>query len=71
MFYRGFTVEDGKAEIELNIPCAGDITIMVYHARSTFGGKVQGKVCIGEKEKHMYSKMCLFNFTSISWIYHL
>lgn len=28
----------------LNTPVCGDVTIVVYHARSTFGGKVQGKV---------------------------
>lgn len=41
---RGFEVEDGSAAIELNIPVCGDVMIVVYHARSTFGGKVQGKV---------------------------
>ncbi|XP_071477251.1 cyclin-G-associated kinase-like [Diadema antillarum] len=41
---RGFEIEDGSATIELNLPVAGDIMIAVYHARSTFGGKVQGKV---------------------------
>jgi len=42
---RGFEVEDGKASILLNTSVYGDITMVVYHARSAFGGKVQGKVC--------------------------
>jgi len=43
---RGFEVEDGKASVLLNTAVYGDVTIVVYHARSAFGGKVQGKVCI-------------------------
>ena len=42
---RGFSVEEGKVTIPLNTQVMGDVTIVVYHARSTFGGKVQGKVC--------------------------
>jgi len=38
-------VEDGKATVLLNTAVCGDVTIVVYHARSAFGGKVQGKVC--------------------------
>ena len=41
---RQFTAEDGKAILPLNTSVTGDVTIMVYHARSTFGGKIQGKV---------------------------
>ncbi|PIK59743.1 putative cyclin-G-associated kinase isoform X3 [Apostichopus japonicus] len=41
---RGFEVEDGTAFVDLNTTIAGDVTIIVYHARSTFGGRVQGKV---------------------------
>ncbi|XP_064605296.1 cyclin-G-associated kinase-like [Liolophura sinensis] len=41
---KGFTIEDGRAIIPLNIAAVGDTTIVVYHARSTFGGKVQGKI---------------------------
>ena len=37
-------VDEGKAVIPLNISVVGDITVVTYHARSTFGGKVQGKV---------------------------
>jgi len=37
-------VEDGKASVLLNTAVYGDVTIVVYHARSAFGGKVQGKV---------------------------
>jgi len=42
---RGFETEDGKASILLNTAVYGDVTIIVYHARAAFGGKVQGKVC--------------------------
>ena len=42
--YRGFSDSEGKATIPLNISANGDITVVVYHARSTFGGKIQGKV---------------------------
>lgn len=42
---RGFEVEDEKASVLLNTAVYGDVTIVVYHARSAFGGKVQGKVC--------------------------
>ncbi|XP_074640546.1 cyclin-G-associated kinase-like isoform X2 [Tubulanus polymorphus] len=41
---RGFNIEDRKALIPLNISATGDVTIVAYHARSTFGGKVQGKI---------------------------
>ncbi|XP_077981164.1 cyclin-G-associated kinase-like [Glandiceps talaboti] len=41
---RGFTVEDTKAIVDLDITVGGDIMIVLYHARSTFGGKMQGKV---------------------------
>ena len=41
---RGFTIEDSAATIPLNTSVCGDVTIVLYHARSTFGGKVQGKV---------------------------
>lgn len=41
---RGFSIEEYKAIIPLNISAVGDVTIIVYHARSTFGGKVQGKI---------------------------
>ena len=40
----GFEVADGKAVIPLNCAVQGDVTVIVYHARSTFGGKVQGKI---------------------------
>ncbi|GAB1607107.1 cyclin-G-associated kinase-like isoform X3 [Argonauta hians] len=41
---RGFSIEQYKLNIPLNISAVGDVTIVVYHARSTFGGKVQGKI---------------------------
>ncbi|XP_038056283.1 cyclin-G-associated kinase-like isoform X2 [Patiria miniata] len=41
---KGYVVEDGWAEISIDRMIYGDVMCMVYHARSTFGGKVQGKV---------------------------
>ncbi|KAJ8305794.1 hypothetical protein KUTeg_016339 [Tegillarca granosa] len=40
----GFVIEDGRAVVKMNIQVTGDVTVIAYHARSTFGGKVQGKV---------------------------
>ena len=51
-YYRGFVESEGKATIPLNISASGDITIMVYHARSTFGGKIQGKVKCPSTPRH-------------------
>ncbi len=44
-------VEQGKITIPLNTQVMGDVTIVAYHARSTFGGKVQGKVRVLAKMK--------------------
>ncbi|XP_076440781.1 cyclin-G-associated kinase-like [Babylonia areolata] len=41
---RQFTVDDRQVKLPLNISAAGDITLIFYHARSTFGGKIQGKI---------------------------
>ncbi|XP_045160118.2 cyclin-G-associated kinase-like [Mercenaria mercenaria] len=41
---KGYSEAEGKVTLPLNISAAGDITIIVYHARSTFGGKIQGKI---------------------------
>ncbi|WAR23455.1 GAK-like protein [Mya arenaria] len=41
---KGFSEAEGKVTIPLNVSATGDITITVYHARSTFGGKIQGKI---------------------------
>ncbi|XP_022105405.1 cyclin-G-associated kinase-like [Acanthaster planci] len=41
---KGYFVDDGWAEIPIDRVVYGDVMCMVYHARSTFGGKVQGKV---------------------------
>ncbi|KAL4236400.1 hypothetical protein ACF0H5_004785 [Mactra antiquata] len=41
---KGYSEYEGKVTLPLNISAAGDITIIVYHARSTFGGKIQGKI---------------------------
>lgn len=42
--HRGYQMEDGLAILPVNTAVQGDVTVYVYHARSTFGGKVQGKV---------------------------
>lgn len=34
---------DRRVDFNVNTKLYGDVTIAVYHARSTFGGKVQGK----------------------------
>ena len=39
-----YTDSEGSATLPVNISASGDITVCVYHARSTFGGKIQGKV---------------------------
>lgn len=41
---KGYSEAEGKVTLPVNISAAGDITIVVYHARSTFGGKIQGKI---------------------------
>lgn len=37
-------MEDGRAEIPLNITVQGDVLIVIYHARSVLGGRLQAKV---------------------------
>lgn len=46
MFFpcRDFKMEDGKAEIPLNVTVQGDVLVVIYHARSTLGGRLQAKV---------------------------
>lgn len=41
---RDFKMEDGKAEIPLNVTVQGDVLVVIYHARSTLGGRLQAKV---------------------------
>ena len=36
--------------IPLNTSVTGDITIIINHARSTLGGKMQGRVCIAKRQ---------------------
>lgn len=43
-FFRDFKTEDGKAVIQLGITVQGDVLIVIYHARSTLGGRLQAKV---------------------------
>ncbi|XP_076793862.1 cyclin-G-associated kinase isoform X5 [Arvicanthis niloticus] len=39
-----FKIEDGKAVIPLGITVQGDVLIIIYHARSTLGGRLQAKM---------------------------
>ncbi|XP_006893653.1 PREDICTED: cyclin-G-associated kinase isoform X2 [Elephantulus edwardii] len=39
-----FKTEDGKAIIPLGITVQGDVLIVIYHARSTLGGRLQAKM---------------------------
>ncbi|CAD5112095.1 DgyrCDS1335 [Dimorphilus gyrociliatus] len=41
---RMFSVDDSHISIPISCQVCGDVTIVVYHARSTLGGKVQGKI---------------------------
>ncbi|XP_051535546.1 cyclin-G-associated kinase-like isoform X1 [Myxocyprinus asiaticus] len=41
---KDFKMEDGRAEIPLNISVQGDVLIVIYHARSTLGGRLQAKM---------------------------
>ncbi|XP_075061455.1 cyclin-G-associated kinase isoform X2 [Mixophyes fleayi] len=41
---RDFKVEDGKTEIPLDVTVQGDVLIVIYHARSTLGGRLQAKM---------------------------
>ncbi|XP_009881610.1 PREDICTED: cyclin-G-associated kinase [Charadrius vociferus] len=39
-----YKIEDGKAVIPLGITVQGDVLIVIYHARSTLGGRLQAKM---------------------------
>ncbi|XP_060926973.1 cyclin-G-associated kinase isoform X2 [Limanda limanda] len=41
---RDFKMEDGRAEIPLNVSVQGDVLVVIYHARSTLGGRLQAKM---------------------------
>nr|XP_023688031.1 cyclin-G-associated kinase isoform X1 [Paramormyrops kingsleyae] len=41
---RDFKIEDGRAEIPLGVTVQGDVLIVIYHARSTLGGRLQAKM---------------------------
>lgn len=47
-------MEDGRAEIPLNITVQGDVLIVIYHSRSTLGGRLQAKV------RHVMTDMCVY-----------
>ncbi|XP_021571195.1 cyclin-G-associated kinase isoform X2 [Carlito syrichta] len=41
---KDFKTEDGKAVIPLGVTVQGDVLIVIYHARSTLGGRLQAKM---------------------------
>ncbi|XP_016050673.1 cyclin-G-associated kinase isoform X2 [Erinaceus europaeus] len=41
---REFRIEDGKAVIPLGVTVQGDVLLVIYHARSTLGGRLQAKM---------------------------
>lgn len=41
---KDYKTEDGKAEIPLNVTVQGDVLVVIYHARSTLGGRLQAKM---------------------------
>ncbi|XP_075787421.1 cyclin-G-associated kinase isoform X4 [Pelodiscus sinensis] len=41
---KDFKIEDGKAVIPLGVTVQGDVLIVIYHARSTLGGRLQAKM---------------------------
>ncbi|XP_061585552.1 cyclin-G-associated kinase isoform X2 [Cololabis saira] len=41
---KDFKSEDGRAEIPLNVTVQGDVLVVIYHARSTLGGRLQAKM---------------------------
>uniref|UniRef100_G1SIP7 Cyclin G associated kinase n=1 Tax=Oryctolagus cuniculus TaxID=9986 RepID=G1SIP7_RABIT len=47
---REFRIEDGKAVIPLGITVQGDVLLVIYHTRSTLGGRLQAKWGSGEEQ---------------------
>ncbi|KAM9810849.1 cyclin-G-associated kinase [Neosynchiropus ocellatus] len=41
---KDFKMEDGRAEIPLEVTVQGDVLVVIYHARSTLGGRLQAKM---------------------------
>nr|XP_058157910.1 cyclin-G-associated kinase isoform X2 [Dasypus novemcinctus] len=41
---KDFKIEDGRAVIPLGITVQGDVLVVIYHARSTLGGRLQAKM---------------------------
>ncbi|XP_035382037.1 cyclin-G-associated kinase isoform X2 [Electrophorus electricus] len=41
---KDFKTEDGRAEIPLDVTVQGDVLVVIYHARSTLGGRLQAKM---------------------------
>lgn len=67
--HRQFTVDDRYVQLPLNISAAGDITVIFYHARSTFGGKIQGKVRFENSDcPHDCCTVCRGFLTDSAWM---
>lgn len=47
-------MEDGRAEIALNVTVQGDVLVVIYHARSTLGGRLQAKVSMSTSAKDFF-----------------
>ncbi|XP_053336927.1 cyclin-G-associated kinase isoform X2 [Clarias gariepinus] len=41
---RDYKIEEGRAEIPLNVLVQGDVLVVIYHARATLGGRLQAKM---------------------------
>lgn len=74
-FFREFKIEDGKAVIPLGITVQGDVLIVIYHARSTLGGRLQAKViinlttCMNGLLLGVVSVVIVFGISLSTWVY--
>ncbi|CAJ0921343.1 unnamed protein product [Ranitomeya imitator] len=55
---RDFRSEDGKAEIPLDVTVQGDVLIVIYHARSTLGGRLQAKSSGSSSDSDVGGRPC-------------
>lgn len=58
-------MEDGRAEIPLGVTVQGDVLIVIYHARSTLGGRLQAKVA--DRLPLLMSSSILFIYIEGPW----
>lgn len=59
-------MEDGKAEIPLNVTVQGDVLVVIYHARSTLGGRLQAKV---KQLYHTFFSRCVYIIVLADCVY--